>query len=150
MPTATHRRLPPPLAWLARRRPAALGLAAAAGTLVALAPLPDGARRTTGAWCLLLAAVIYLTWGTARRDLDARGRLALQTAGVLGFGALALAAVSVGGDLACYLLAAGWLGHAAWDALHHRADRVVPRWYAEACLTADLLVAATLVAAAAW
>ena len=42
------------------------------------------------------------------------------------------------------MLAAGWLAHAAWDVAHHRADRVVPRWYAELCMVCDLIIAAAL------
>ena len=63
---------------------------------------------------------------------------------MLGFGAVALAATAVDLDVARYVLAAGWLAHAAWDIAHHRLGRVVPRWYAETCLVADLTIAAAL------
>ena len=93
---------------------------------------------------MLLAAVIYLTWGTARGDLGNRRLLTAQTAAVLGFGAVAMTAVAVDVDAARYVLAAGWLAHAAWDVVHHRIGRVVPRWYAETCLVADLTIATAL------
>jgi hypothetical protein len=93
---------------------------------------------------VLLAAVIYLTWGTARGDLGDRRWLSAQTAAVLGFGAVAIAAVAVDPAVARYVLAAGWLAHAAWDVVHHHAGRVVPRWYAEACMVTDLLLATVL------
>ncbi|MEN3541236.1 hypothetical protein AAH991_39410 [Microbispora sp. ZYX-F-249] len=122
---------------------------AATGTVVSLsllAPLPDEVQTSVSAWSVLLAAVIYLTWGTARGELASRRLLSLQTAAVLGFGAVAVAAVAAGPDAARYVLAAGWLAHAAWDVAHHRVDRVVPRWYSEACLVSDLMIAAALLA----
>lgn len=129
---------------LAGRWPAALGAVAAANSLVLLAHLPASVQVWMSAWCILLAAVIYLTWGTARGELGHRGLLSAQTAALLGFGAIALWAVAVDPDAARYVLAAGWLAHAVWDVVHHRLGRVVPRWYAETCLVADLTVATAL------
>jgi hypothetical protein len=134
---------------LARRWPSGVAIAAAAASLIVLAPFPERVQTYVSAWSVLLAAVIYLTWGTARGDLTGRRLLSAQTAAVLGFGAVALAAVAVDPDRARYVLAAGWLAHAAWDVAHHRADRVVPRWYSETCMVADLLLAATLLTGAA-
>ena len=129
---------------LTRRWPAALGAVAAVNSLVLLARFPPPVQVWVSAWCVLLAAVIYLTWGTARDDLDDRRLLTAQTAAVLGFGAVALTAVAVDPNAARYVLAAGWLAHAAWDVVHHRLGRVVPRWYAETCLVADLTLATVL------
>ncbi|GAB3819170.1 hypothetical protein [Micromonospora zhanjiangensis] len=42
------------------------------------------------------------------------------------------------------LVAAGWFGHAVWDAAHHRARRVVPRGYAQWCGVVDLLGTAAI------
>jgi hypothetical protein len=142
-PAATARR-PVVRGALARRWPAALGAIAAVNSFVVVARLPESAQAWTSAWCVLLAAVIYLTWGTARGDLSDRRLLTAQTAAVLGFGAVALTAVAVDPAAARYVLAAGWLAHAAWDVVHHRLGRVVPRWYAETCLVADLVLAVAL------
>ncbi len=95
-------------------------------------------------WSVLLAAVVYLSWGTARGDLVDRRLLGAQTAALLAFAAIAIAAVAADPSVARYVLAAGWLAHAAWDVAHHRTGRVVPRWYAETCLVADLIVATAL------
>jgi hypothetical protein len=132
---------------LARRWPTGVGIAATAASLAMLAPLPERVQIYVSAWSVLLAAVIYLTWGTARGDLGQRRWLSAQTAAVLGFGAVALAAVAVDPAAARYVLATGWLLHAAWDVAHHRADRVVPRWYAETCLVSDLIIATALLTA---
>jgi hypothetical protein len=129
---------------LARRWPTALGAIAAVNSLVLLARFPAQVHTWVSAWCLLLAAVIYLTWGAVRDEYGHRRLLTAQTAAVLGLGAVAMTAVTVTPDAARYVLAAGWLAHAAWDLVHHRIGRVVPRWYAETCLVADLTVAAAL------
>jgi hypothetical protein len=129
---------------LARCWPTGVGVGAAVASLTLVAPLPERVQIWISAWCVLLAAVIYLSWGTARGDLGDRRWLSAQTAAVLGFGAVAIAAVAVDPAAARYVLAAGWLAHATWDVFHHRVDRVVPRWYAETCLVADLLLATVL------
>lgn len=116
---------------VARRWPTGAAIAGAAASLALWAPLPHQVQTYVSAWCVLLAAIIYLTWGTARGDLARRPLLCAQTAGVLGFGAVAIAAVAATPSVGRFVLAGGWLGHAIWDAVHHRADWVVPRWYAE-------------------
>lgn len=125
--------------------PAVSGAAAAAVSTAVAAQVPHALHLAVSAWAVLLAAVVYLTWGSARGELQRPRLLAVQTAGVLGFGAIAVLALSVDDDLGRYVLAGGWLGHAAWDAVHHWAGTVVPRWYAELCLAADLLLAASLI-----
>lgn len=58
---------------------------------------------------------------------------------MVGFTAVALTAVSVDPDLGRYIVAAGWFGHAVWDAGHLWADRVVARSFAEWCAVFDVL-----------
>lgn len=129
---------------LFRRWPTALGAAATGASLAVVAPLPDQVQTWLTAWWILLAAAIYLTWGTARGDLTSWPWLAAQATAVLGFGAVAIAGVAADADASRWILAAGWLAHALWDVAHHRAGRVVPRWYAETCLVIDLLLATVL------
>lgn len=97
-------------------------------------------------WILPLLAFTYLVFGAARGQLR-RGVLRLQTVGLLGFTVLALVALFVDPVIGQYVVAAGWLGHAVWD-FAHRDGTVVPRWYVDFCFPVDLLVAASLVAAA--
>lgn len=129
---------------LARRWPTAVAVAATLASMALVAPLPDHAQTWISAWGVLVAGVIYLTWGTARGELVERRWLTLQTVGVVAFGTVAIAAGAVDHDAARYVLAAGWLAHAVWDVVHHHADRVVPRWYSELCLVCDLLLAGSL------
>ncbi|MEW2384272.1 hypothetical protein AB0873_19580 [Micromonospora sp. NPDC047707] len=86
----------------------------------------------------------YLLIGAYRGRLGDRRVLAVQLAGLAGWTALALAAVALGGDAALWLVAAGWLAHAAWDAVHHRRNEVVPRGYAEFCGVLDAVVGVTV------
>jgi hypothetical protein len=132
---------------LGRRWPTGVGIAATTASMAVVAPLPDRLQGWLAAFGVLTAAVIYLAWGTARGELTDRRWLTAQTAAVLAFGAVAITAAAVmvvTPDAARYLLAAAWLAHAGWDAVHHRAGRVVPRWYAEACLACDVLLATAL------
>jgi len=94
---------------------------------------------------VVFAAVLYLAWGVLRHRPGQGAWVLWQIPGVLLFGAATLWAVSIDEPAAKYVLAAGWLGHAAWDVVHFRADRVVARWWSEWCLVLDVLLAAILV-----
>ncbi|MFF5205924.1 hypothetical protein [Streptosporangium sp. NPDC000396] len=93
---------------------------------------------------LLVLPVAYLVIGVLRRTLRGPGVLALQLAGLAGYAALALAAANSDPAAARYLIAAGWLVHAAWDLGHHVTRKVVPRGYAEWCGVFDLIVGVTI------
>jgi hypothetical protein len=86
----------------------------------------------------ILAALALVLWGAVRGQLR-RGTFVVEMAGMVGFTAIALAAVSVDPDLGRYIVAAGWFGHAAWDFAHLRADKVVSRSFAEWCTVFDVL-----------
>ena len=85
---------------------------------------------------LIVAALALLLWGAVR---GRRGALLVEAAGMVGFTAVALAAVSVDPNLGRFVVAAGWFGHAAWDFAHLRADRVVSKSFAEWCAVFDVL-----------
>jgi hypothetical protein len=85
-----------------------------------------------------VAALALVLWVVVRGQLR-RGAFVVEMAGMVGFTAIALVAVSVDQDLGRYLVAAGWLGHAAWDFAHLRADKVVSRTFAEWCTVFDVL-----------
>ena len=138
----------PLVAAVRRRWPTALGLAATGLVMPVVLRLPATLSVTVSAWSVLLAGVIYLTWGAARGDLARKRRLVAQTAAVLVLGAVAVVAVGLDHRAGLYLLAAGWFAHAVWDLVHHRMGAVVPRWYAETCLVADLVVTAGLLVTA--
>ena len=88
---------------------------------------------------LVVAALALVLWGAVRGQLWRRGALVVEMAGMGGFTAIALAAVSVDPEFGRYVVAAGWFGHAAWDFAHFRADKVVSRSFAEWCTVFDVL-----------
>jgi hypothetical protein len=94
----------------------------------------------------LVIAAIYLPIGAVRKQLGRPHVLWLETLGVIVFAALALGALYVDRQLAQFLLAAAFFGHAAWDFAHHRADKVVPRGYAEFCIVADVIIGVGILA----
>jgi hypothetical protein len=127
---------------------AAIGRRAAAwpvfvGTFVVI-----GIGRVVGGpdatWYLLALAALAGVYGLVRGM--ARGRDGVrQAVAMVVVGAVAVATLTVGGAPAGYLVAAGLLGHAAWDAYHHRIDRVVVRSMAEFCFVLDILVAVAMI-----
>ncbi|SDM38505.1 hypothetical protein [Allokutzneria albata] len=130
---------------LSHRWPLALGivLGLSQGLTDVLGGVPWVPSSVT-TWMLPVLALAYLVFGAARGELGQPGVLTTQLLGLLGFGVLAAVALVVEPEIGRYVVAAGWLGHAVWDALHHRAGRVVPAWYAEFCIVFDVLVAASI------
>lgn len=129
---------------------AALGRRAAAWPLFALTFVVIGAAGFTpwedaATWVLLGLAALLAAYGLLRGAARPAGGLPLQAVGMAAFGGAAAAVLLVGGDVGAYLVAAGLLGHAAWDVHHHRADRVVVRSLAEFCFVLDTLIAVAMV-----
>ncbi|MGW7052236.1 hypothetical protein [Streptomyces sp. NPDC054887] len=114
------------------RWPTMLALALAVATFADGLPAPGFLAAL-----LVTMPVCYLLFGALRGELRRPRVLALQIAGLVGFAAVALIAVTADETFGLYLLAAGWLGHAAWDFVHHRSGRVVPRAWSEWCCVVD-------------
>lgn len=128
----------------ALQRPAtAWPLFFATAAVITAARLPDDRFEPT--WVILAGAVALLVYGLLRGAGRPGYGLPLQTAALLGFGVAAGAALVITPELGAYLVAAGLLGHAAWDAYHHRVNRVVVRSMAEFCLVLDTALAVAIV-----
>ena len=128
----------------ALRRPAAAWpLFFATIVIITATRLADDRFEPT--WVILAGAAAMGIYGLLRGAAHPGYRLPLQTMALLGFGAAAGAALMVNPDLGAYLVAAGLLGHAAWDAYHHRTNRVVVHSFAEFCLVLDTALAAAIV-----
>lgn len=95
---------------------------------------------------VLGCGVVLGLYGLLRGVVRPAHGLPLQTVALLGFGAVAGGALFLDAELGAYLVAAGLLGHAAWDLHHYRADRVVARSLAEFCLLLDASLAVLIVA----
>jgi hypothetical protein len=64
---------------------------------------------------LIAAALAIVLWGALRGQLRRRGALVVEAAEMAGFTAIAVAALSMDLEFGRYVVAAGWIGHAAWD-----------------------------------
>ncbi|SHN47077.1 hypothetical protein [Cryptosporangium aurantiacum] len=93
---------------------------------------------------LVVAALVLLVAGAVTGTPNGRASFGIQAAGMVGFGAIALVGLAVDPDLGRYLIAAGWLAHGVWDAVHWKLERVVSRSYAEACFVVDIAVGVLL------
>jgi hypothetical protein len=94
------------------------------------------------------AVVLVWLWAVARHRFTDGGMLWLQTAGMVGFGAITLAGVVAAPRWAALLAGVGFLAHGAWDVYHYRIDKVVHRSYAECCAVFDLVIGPALIVAA--
>ena len=130
---------------LDRRRSAWVVLLAGLPVALFLAP----ASGIAAGIVILAASLAFLAFGAARGRRRRPGGLSFQAAGMLGFGAIALATLYVDTVLGAYLVAFALLGHAAWDAFHYLRDRVVSRSYAEFCAIFDVLLGAAILLALA-
>ncbi|MEU8288635.1 hypothetical protein AB0C01_30305 [Micromonospora sp. NPDC048905] len=103
--------------------------------------------RMLSPWTMLVLPGGYLLIGLVRRTLHGPGVLATQLVGLVVWVGLTLTAVTVGGQVAAWLVALGWLVHAGWDLVHHRTGRVVPRGYAEWCGVLDVTLGGIMIVA---
>ncbi|WP_344470787.1 hypothetical protein [Nonomuraea monospora] len=87
---------------------------------------------------LALTVITLAALGLINGRLRGPRMYALQTPGALAFIAYGLLVISVPPVAGGFLVAAGLLGHAAWDAYHWRADKIVARTFAEWCGMLDL------------
>jgi hypothetical protein len=94
---------------------------------------------------LSAVALLVLVWGAVDGRLRRPDPFRVQTLGMVGFGALALAGLVVDPDLGRYLVAAGFFLHGVWDFAYFKLDRVVARSHAEWCGVLDVIIAAELV-----
>lgn len=115
-------------------------------TVVVIALGQVGILAIDPTWPLLALAGALFAYGLWARTRRPASGLPLQAVGMLVFGAVAGAAVILGGDAGGYLVAAGLLAHAAWDVHHHRANKAVVRSLAEFCCVLDIVLALVVLA----
>ncbi|GAA1690267.1 hypothetical protein GCM10009830_42380 [Glycomyces endophyticus] len=97
-------------------------------------------------WVLLGIAAAFALHGLVRGALRPFESLPLQSLAMVLFGGASVAVLVIGGDAAAYIVAAGLLAHAGWDAWHHRTGRVVVRSMTEFCLFLDVIAAVAMIA----
>jgi hypothetical protein len=97
---------------------------------------------------MTVVLVVLWLWAVARRRYTDAGTFSIQTAGMLGFGAITLVCAAVEPRLGAALAGAGILAHGAWDAYHFKVDKIVNRPWSEFCCVVDVGVGAALIIAA--
>jgi hypothetical protein len=95
-----------------------------------------------------MVAVLLWVWTVARRRFADAATFSLQTAGLLGFGAVTLVCVLIAPRWGILLIGLGFLAHGGWDAYYFRQNKVVHRPYAEFCGVLDAMVGPALIVAA--
>lgn len=119
--------------------------------LISVFQVLDG-REALGvhpAVAMTIVLVLTWLWTVARRRHTDSGTFSLQTAGMVGFGAVTLVAAAVEPRAGVALAGVGFLAHGAWDAYHYRMNKVVHRTYAEFCGVVDLVTGTALLVVAA-
>jgi len=114
-------------------------------TFLVITPYGAGLTTFNPTWILLGLAAAFFAYGLVRGALQPPGGLPLQSIAMIVFGAMAAAALLIDATAGAYLVAAGLLGHAAWDVYHHRVNKVVSRSMAEFCCVLDVLLAAAII-----
>lgn len=115
------------------------------GTFVVVGAGKAVGEAAFATWLILGLAGAFALYGVVRGALRPAYGLPLQSLAMLAFGAVAAVALAVNQSAGAYLVAAGLLGHAAWDVYHHRVNRVVVRSLAEFCVVLDTLLAVVIV-----
>lgn len=131
---------------------AALGNRRAAWPLFALTFVVIGVEYAVPAfqpaWVLLGVAVGVAGWGLARGVARPAWGMPFQAVALAAVAAVAAVVLASDEPWAGILVAAGLLGHAAWDARHHRSGRVVVRSMSQFCGVLDAALAVAILATA--
>ena len=87
---------------------------------------------------LLAAGAVLTVVGLARGSLRRPGPASLQVPAAVLFVGAGLLGATAAPEAGLHVVAAGLIGHAAWDAHHWWVDRIVVRSFAEWCGVLDL------------
>ena len=87
---------------------------------------------------LAVTAFALICAGLLTGQLRRPGLYRAQVPAAIAFIAAGMAALALPAAIGAYVVAAGLVGHAAWDAVHWRAGRIVSRSFAEWCGVLDL------------
>jgi hypothetical protein len=132
---------PPSTVWLSF-----LALSIVFGVLRALDDLD--ALPVDPAVAITIVVVLLWLWTVLRRRFVDGSTFTLQTAGMVGFGAVTLLCAVVAPRWGLALAGVGFLAHGAWDVYHFATNKVVHRTYAEFCGVVDVVIGPALIVAA--
>ncbi|MEV1316415.1 hypothetical protein AB0J14_10060 [Micromonospora arborensis] len=94
---------------------------------------------------MTLLLVPLWMWAVARRRFTSAGTFSVQTAGMVGFGAITLLTAASQPQVGTAVAGVGFLAHGIWDAYHYRLNLVVSRSWAQFCAVVDLGVGIALI-----
>jgi hypothetical protein len=112
--------------------------------LAAFLALPVG----PAAGMTLLLVPLWM-WAVARRRFTRARTFSVQTAGMVGFGVIALLTAVPQPHVGTAVAGAGFLAHGIWDIYHFRVNQVVSRSWSQFCAVVDVGVGIALIVAAA-
>lgn len=95
-----------------------------------------------------IVLVLLWLWAVARRRFTEGGTFSVQTAGMVGFGAVTLLCAAVQPRLGAAVAGVGFVAHGLWDVYHFRADKVVNRPWSEFCAVVDVPTGTALIVVA--
>jgi hypothetical protein len=107
-----------------------------------------GLPAVPAAGMTLLLVPLWL-WAVARRRHTEGRTFTVQTAGMVGFGVIAVLTAVTQPDVGTAVAGVGFLAHGVWDVYHFRADQVVSRSWSQFCAAVDVGVGIALLVAAA-
>jgi hypothetical protein len=93
------------------------------GTFLFITATRIGLTTIDATWLFLAFGALFIGYGLLHGAAQPIEGLPLQTLAMAVFGTAAAVALLVGEAAGAYLVAAGLLGHAAWDIYHHRVNR---------------------------
>ncbi|MFI6782081.1 hypothetical protein [Micromonospora sp. NPDC050276] len=97
---------------------------------------------------MTLLLVPLWVWAVARRRFIPTRTFSVQTAGMVGFGAITLLTAVTQPQVATAVAGVGFLAHGLWDAYHYLVNLVVSRSWAQFCAVVDVGVGIALIIAA--
>jgi hypothetical protein len=127
-------------------RPAAWPLFFVSVIVITVGLRLSGLDPAWSSWAMLAIVAVLAGYGLTRGALRPRWGVPLQAVAMVGFAAIAIAALQIDAMWPGLLVGAGLLAHTAWDIYHHRTRRVVARSMALFCAVLDTLLAVFVLA----
>jgi uncharacterized membrane protein len=90
------------------------------------------------AWSVAVGAVALVLVIAGLLLRVPRPPLTAQTAALIGYGGVAVAALFLPPHIGLMLAGAALIGHGVWDVIHYRSNQVVHRSLAEFCVLLDV------------
>lgn len=94
---------------------------------------------------LIILSLMYVVLGLVRKHLKTAKQVITYILIAASLIFISIYSIMAGSNVGYYLLAAGFLGHTAWDIYQFIKNTVAPRWLSEFCMVYDTLIAIALI-----